>query len=68
MKSYKDYPKLNNDRINFSKIGGSLELPYLCEIQTDSYKQFLEHGIDEVFKDVFPIVNHNGTLTLINNY
>ena len=64
MKSYKDYPKLNNDRINFSKIGGSLELPYLCEIQTDSYKQFLEHGIDEVFKDVFPIVNHNGTLTL----
>lgn len=64
MKSYKDYPKLNNDRINFSKIGGKLELPYLCEIQTDSYKQFLEHGIDEVFKDVFPIVNHNGTLTL----
>ena len=64
MKSYKDYPKLNNDRINFSKIGGTLELPYLCEIQTDSYKLFLENGIDEVFKDVFPIVNHNGSMIL----
>ena len=27
MKSYQDYPKINNDRINFSKIGGTLELP-----------------------------------------
>ena len=64
MKSYKDYPKINNDRINFSKIGGKLDLPYLCEIQTESYKQFLQTGINEVFKDVFPIVNHNGTLIL----
>ena len=23
MKSYKDYPKINNDRINFSKISGN---------------------------------------------
>ena len=34
MKSYQDYPKINNDRINFSKISGNLELPYLVEIQT----------------------------------
>ena len=64
MKSYKDYPKINNDRINFSKISGKLELPYLCAIQTESYKAFLEKGIDEVFKDVFPIENHNKSLRL----
>ena len=64
MKSYKDYPTLNNDRINFSKISGHLDLPYLCEIQTDSYKSFLKDGIDEVFKDVFPIVSNNEDLTL----
>ena len=64
MKSYKDYPKLNNDRINFSKISGHLDLPYLCEIQTDSYRSFLKDGIDEVFRDVFPIVSNNGSMTL----
>ena len=47
MQSYKDYPRLNNDRISFSKISGKLELPYLVEIQTESYKNFLENGIDE---------------------
>ena len=65
MKSYKDYPKLNNDRINFSKISGSLELPYLCEIQTESYRQFLSKGIDEVFKDVFPIESSNKQMFLV---
>ena len=57
MKSFQDYPKLNNDRINFSKISGKLELPYLVEIQTESYKNFLEKGINEVLLDVFPIEN-----------
>ena len=65
MKSYKDYPKINNDRINFSKISGSLELPYLCEIQTESYRQFLSKGIDEVFKDVFPIESSNKQMFLV---
>ncbi len=67
MKSYKDYPKINNDRINFSKIGGTLELPYLVEIQTESYKNFLKDGIDEVFKDVFPIENYGGTMSIVYN-
>ncbi len=64
MKSYKDYPRLNNDRINFSKISGHLDLPYLCEIQTDSYRSFLKEGIDEVFRDVFPIVSNNEKMSL----
>ena len=47
-KTYKDYPVLPSGRINYSKISGSLELPNLVEIQTDSYKWFLNTGIEEV--------------------
>jgi DNA-directed RNA polymerase subunit beta len=64
MKNYRDYPKLNNERINFSKISGTLPLPNLVEIQTKSYKSFLEEGIGEVLKDVFPIDNYSGTLSI----
>ena len=64
MKTYRDYPKINNDRINFSKISGTLPLPYLVEIQTDSYKNFLSEGISEVLKDVFPIENYTNTLSI----
>ena len=60
-KTYKNYPLLPNDRINFSKISGSLELPNLVEIQTDSYKWFLETGIKEVMEEVFPIASYTET-------
>ena len=60
-KSYKDYPVLPSGRINFSKISGSLELPNLVEIQTDSYKWFLNEGIEEVMKEVFPIASYTET-------
>ena len=60
-KTYKDYPILPSGRINFSKISGSLELPNLVEIQTDSYKWFLETGIEEVMKEVFPIASYTET-------
>ena len=36
-------------RRNYSRISGSLELPNLVEIQTNSYKWFKEVGIKEVF-------------------
>ena len=60
-KTYKDYPVLPSGRINFSKISGSLELPNLVEIQTDSYKWFLDTGIEEVMKEVFPIASYTET-------
>ncbi len=56
--NYNNYKRLNNDRIDFSKISGTLPLPYLVEIQTESYKAFLNKGIDEAFRDVFPISNY----------
>ncbi len=59
-----NYKYLHNGRIDYSKISGSLPLPYLVEIQTESFKWFLEKGIDDVFKDVYPISNHSDTLSI----
>ncbi|MBO4540663.1 MAG: DNA-directed RNA polymerase subunit beta, partial [Bacilli bacterium] len=55
---YKDYKTGLNDRLNFNKISGSTELPYLVAIQTESYDWFLKEGIDEVLREVFPIKNY----------
>ena len=59
-----NYPAGPNGRLDFSKISGHLGLPYLVEIQTQSYKWFLEHGIDDVLKEVFPIANYTNTLSI----
>ena len=55
---------LHNGRIDFSKISGSLPLPYLVEIQTKSFQWLKDEGIDEVFKDVYPIADRNGNLII----
>ncbi len=55
---------LNNDRRDYSKISGELSLPNLVEIQTSSYQEFQEKGLDEVFKESFPISNFADTLTI----
>ena len=60
----KNYPVGLNHRVNFGKISGSLELPYLVAVQTKSFNWFKETGIDEVFREVFPIVNNNETISL----
>ncbi len=64
MDSYKNYKKINNDRIDFSKVSGSLPLPYLVEIQTKSFQEFLDKGLDEVFRDVFPINSYNNDIAI----
>lgn len=56
--------KLNNDRLDYSKISGELSLPNLVEIQTKSYEEFKEKGLDEVFKESFPINNYTNTLSI----
>ncbi|MCR5091600.1 MAG: DNA-directed RNA polymerase subunit beta [Bacilli bacterium] len=62
--NYKDYKAGVNGRLNFNKISGDTPLPYLVEIQTDSYKWFLEKGINEVLAEVFPIENYAGTAAI----
>src|SRR5690625_3002200 len=41
-----------------------LELPNLIEIQTASYNWFLEEGLKEMFKDISPIEDFTGNLSL----
>ncbi|MDD4189074.1 MAG: DNA-directed RNA polymerase subunit beta [Eubacteriales bacterium] len=51
-------------RTSYSKIEEVLDIPNLIDIQIDSYKNFLEEGLREVFKDVSPITDFTGKLKL----
>ena len=51
-------------RRSFSRIKENLPLPNLTDVQTESYKWFLDHGIKEVFDDILPISDVSGRLTL----
>ncbi|MGL4382985.1 MAG: hypothetical protein ACRCTA_04645, partial [Bacilli bacterium] len=52
------------ERRSYSRINSSLELPQLAEIQTSSFDWLVKEGINEVFKDIYPIISHNDTLVL----
>ncbi|MDO4501237.1 MAG: DNA-directed RNA polymerase subunit beta [Erysipelotrichaceae bacterium] len=54
----------HSTRRDYSKVSGKLELPYLVEIQTDSFKWFTEQGIKEVFEEIYPIQNYSGNIRL----
>ena len=51
-------------RRSFSRIKEILPLPNLTDVQTESYKWFLDEGIKEVFDDILPISDTSGRLTL----
>ena len=51
-------------RRSYSRIKEVLELPNLIEIQTDSYKWFLDEGLREMFEEIMPIENFAGKLSL----
>ncbi|MCR4347216.1 MAG: DNA-directed RNA polymerase subunit beta [Sulfuricaulis sp.] len=61
-------------RKNFGKRPGVLKIPYLLEIQKESYRQYLQaetppeqridQGLQAAFKTVFPIESYNGNAAL----
>ncbi len=51
-------------RKTFSKIGDSIEMPNLIQVQKDSYNWFVEEGLGEVLKDISPIIDYTGNLVL----
>ena len=51
-------------RRNYSKVKFNIELPDLIEIQTKSFEEFVQKGLREVFDEVSPIKNQNGTMEL----
>ena len=59
-----DLKKLNNDRYDYSRVSGKLPLPNLVAIQTQSYEEFKNKGLDEVFRESFPITNYADTLSI----
>ncbi|MGL5684224.1 MAG: DNA-directed RNA polymerase subunit beta, partial [Vagococcus fluvialis] len=54
----------HRERRSYSKISEVLELPNLIEIQTDSYKWFLDEGLREMFEDIMPITDFSDKLSL----
>ena len=63
-----------NERINFGKIKEPIAPPNLIELQTNSYKEFLQFdvapnkrknmGLQAVFTEVFPIESYDGKCVL----
>ena len=60
VKKYGDY----RERRSYAKTKNAIELNNLLEIQKKSYEWFMTEGIDEVFKDIFPVESFTGNLTL----
>ena len=51
-------------RKRFARHQELLEMPNLLEIQKNSYRWFLEKGLEEVFRDVGSIADYAGNLEL----
>ena len=45
------------NRIVFSENKFSSDLPDLVEIQTKTYQHFIDEGIDQIFQEIFPIID-----------
>ncbi|WP_201716415.1 DNA-directed RNA polymerase subunit beta [Rossellomorea arthrocnemi] len=54
----------HRQRRSFARISEVLELPNLIEIQTSSYQWFLDEGLREMFRDISPIEDFTGNLSL----
>lgn len=54
----------NTERICFSKIKDTLDIPYLIALQKDSYQQFISEGIQEVLSDFSPVKDFTDRMEL----
>ena len=51
-------------RYSYAKIKEVMDMPHLLDIQRNSYKWFLEDGLQEIFRDISPIQDFTGNLVL----
>ena len=51
-------------RYSYAKIKEVMEMPHLLDIQRNSYKWFLDEGLQEIFRDISPISDYAGNLVL----
>ncbi len=54
----------NGVRMSYARQKEVLEMPNLIEVQTNSYQWFLDEGLKEVFRDISPIADFGGHLSL----
>ncbi len=54
----------SHERVSFSKTKEVLPLPNLIEVQMNSYRNFIDNGIKEVFEDFSPIEDFAGHFRL----
>ena len=53
-----------SSRMSYSRQKEVLQMPNLIEVQKDSYKWFLDEGLNEAFDDISPITDYSGKLSL----
>ena len=51
-------------RYTYAKINEVLKMPHLLDLQIKSYEWFLERGLKDIFKDISPIQDASGNLSL----
>ncbi len=54
----------NTERMTFSRVKDTQKRPNLVEVQIESFKWFLEHGLMEAFEDISPIKDYAENLVL----
>src|SRR2546430_17385426 len=55
-------PAATNGRIerrSYARIPTVLEAPHLVQIQLDSFREFREEGLEELFREISPIEDYN---------
>ena len=53
-----------NKRKSFGKIEEVMSMPNLIQVQKDSYRWFIDHGLKEVLRDMSEITDYSGNLVL----
>ena len=53
-----------SSRMSYARQKEVLQMPNLIEVQKDSYQWFLDEGLKEVFRDISPIADYSGHLSL----
>ena len=51
-------------RMSYARQKEVLEMPNLIEVQKDSYEWFLREGFEEVLKDISPIADYSGNMSM----
>lgn len=52
------------ERRNYSRVKSNVELPDLIRVQTESFKWFIDKGLEELFRDISPIQNFTENIKL----